>query len=70
VQDDVGVAVADQSARMLDADAAKDQRPTCREAVGVVPDPDAVCNARRHHGGNHPGCSGASASAEASPAGL
>jgi hypothetical protein len=36
VQDDVGVAVADQAARVLDPDAAQQQRPALGEPVGVV----------------------------------
>ena len=41
VQHHVGVAVADQAARMVDAHAAEDERPARAEPVRVVADADA-----------------------------
>ena len=41
VQHHVGVAVADQAARMLDAHAAEDQRPVRAKPMRVVTDADA-----------------------------
>ena len=38
VQDDVGVTMTDQPARMLDTDAAQNQRPAFRQAMRVVTD--------------------------------
>ena len=44
VQHHVGVGMADQAARMLDADAAQDQRPAFGQPVRVVPDADPECH--------------------------
>ena len=51
VQHDVGVAVAGEAARMLDADAAEQERPAGFEPVGVVSDADAHGDGTPNRGG-------------------
>jgi hypothetical protein len=41
MQHDICIAVAGQSARVLDADAAEQQRPARFQAVGIMANPDA-----------------------------
>src|SRR5262249_42197305 len=44
VEHNIGIAVANESARMLNANAAQNERPPFREPMGVVTDADAHAN--------------------------